>query len=57
MVDARLHPADVVAHDEEDVGLRLLCASLLIRRRKESEHREQTDAQSAYHMHETSPVL
>ena len=21
MVDARLHPADVVAHDEEDVGL------------------------------------
>ena len=24
MVDARLHPADVVAHDEEDVGLGLL---------------------------------
>ena len=24
MVDARLHPADVVAHDEEDVGLLLL---------------------------------
>ena len=24
MIDARLHPADVVAHDEEDVGLRLL---------------------------------
>ena len=24
MVDVRLHPADVVAHDEEDVGLLLL---------------------------------
>ena len=24
MVDARLHPADVVAHDEQDVGLLLL---------------------------------
>src|SRR5215510_1305834 len=24
MIDARLHPADVVAHDEEDVGLLLL---------------------------------
>jgi hypothetical protein len=24
VVDARLHPADVVAHDEEDVGLLLL---------------------------------
>ena len=24
VVDARLHPADVVAHDEQDVGLRLL---------------------------------
>src|SRR5262249_59279540 len=24
MVDARLHPADVIAHDEEDVGLLLL---------------------------------
>jgi hypothetical protein len=24
MVNARLHPTDVVAHDEEDVGLLLL---------------------------------
>ena len=31
MVDARLHPADVVAHDEQDVGLlreRRLCGRL-----------------------------
>ena len=28
MVDARLHPADVVAHDEEDVGfLCRVCAT------------------------------
>ena len=25
VVDARLHPADVIAHDEQDVGLLLLC--------------------------------
>jgi len=30
MVDARLHPADVVAHDEEDVGLLLLLLLLLL---------------------------
>src|SRR5262245_5861257 len=29
MIDARLHPADVVAHDEEDVGLCLLLLLLL----------------------------
>ena len=27
MVDARLHPADVVAHDEQDVGLLCCCAA------------------------------
>src|SRR5262249_11257201 len=39
MVDARLHPADVVAHDEEDVGLCLLL--LLLRGRRQT--RRQTD--------------
>src|SRR5215470_18091935 len=29
VIDARLHPADVVAHDEEDVGLCLLLLLLL----------------------------
>jgi hypothetical protein len=33
MVDARLHPADVVTHDEEDVGL------LLLRGRRQARHR------------------
>src|SRR5947207_3433909 len=35
MVDARLHPADVVAHDEEDVGLLLLLRG----RRRARRHR------------------
>jgi len=33
VVDARLHPADVVTHDEEDVGLPLLLLRLLLRGR------------------------
>jgi hypothetical protein len=32
VVDPRLHPADVVAHDEEDVGLLLLLLLLWLRR-------------------------
>ncbi len=45
VVDARLHPADVVAHDEEDVGLfllrtrRALCRLLLLRARRAACHR------------------
>ena len=35
MVDARLHPADVVAHDEEDVGF-----LLLLRGRRRARHRD-----------------
>ena len=33
MIDARLHPADVVAHDEEDVWFLLLLCSLPVRSR------------------------
>jgi hypothetical protein len=38
MVDARLHPTDVVAHDEEDVGLCLLLLLLLRARRPVRHH-------------------
>src|SRR6266487_1067210 len=45
VVDARLHPADVVAHDEEDVGLCLLLrGSRRARHRHGSEQREQAEA-------------
>jgi hypothetical protein len=27
MIDARLHPADIITHDEEDVGFLLLLRS------------------------------
>jgi len=37
MVDARLHPADVIAHDKKDVGLLLL---LLLRRRRRASRSE-----------------
>ena len=44
MIDARLHPADVIAHDEEDVGLALrLCGRLLRRTCRSNERPEQTD--------------
>ena len=35
MVDARLHPADVVSHDEQDVGLVRLCLRRCRARRDE----------------------
>ena len=38
MIDARLHPADVVAHDEQDVGLLLRQCRL---RREQREQRAQ----------------
>ena len=44
MVDARLHPADVVAHDEEDVGLLLLLRGRRrARRRHDGEQRQQAE--------------
>jgi hypothetical protein len=36
VVDARLHPADVVAHDEKDVGFADLC----LRCRREQQYRQ-----------------
>src|SRR5262249_44269181 len=41
MVDARLHPADVVAHDEDDIGLLLLL--LLLRGQRRARHRTDGD--------------
>ena len=44
VVDARLHPADVVAHDEEDVGLLLLLRGRRhARRRHGGEQRQQAE--------------
>src|SRR5215469_1098104 len=43
MVDARLHPADVIAHDEEDVRLRLLRGCRSIRRYKSGEECKQSE--------------
>src|SRR5262249_54297515 len=62
VVDARLHPADVVAHDEEDVGL-LLLLLLLLRGRRQVCHRygreqcEQTEADFPRHAHGFSSTL
>src|SRR5262249_6752888 len=62
VVDARLHPADVVAHDEEDVGL-LLLLLLLLRGRRQACHRhgreqcEQTEADFPRHAHGFSSTL
>jgi hypothetical protein len=38
MVDARLHPTDVVTHDEKDVGLLLRRRHLLLRDRRSSRY-------------------
>src|SRR6516225_7461185 len=52
MVDARLHPADVITHDEEDVGLLLLLRGSLRRRRHHGgEHRQHTEVDSSDQMH------
>jgi hypothetical protein len=45
VVDARLHPADIIAHDEEDVGLLLLllCSYWCTRDYCGSGYRKQTE--------------
>jgi hypothetical protein len=44
VIDARLHPADIVAHDEENVRFALRLRGRLLRRtRRGNEHREQTE--------------
>src|SRR5678809_963065 len=43
MIDARLHPADVIPHDEEDVGLLLLLRDRVRRCCHGSKRRQQTD--------------
>src|SRR5262249_31487182 len=58
VVDAWLHPADVVAHDEQDVGL-----LLLLRRRRRGcgdrgrDHRERTEPEALGDAHGLSPSL
>jgi hypothetical protein len=51
VVDARLHPADVIPHDEEDVGLLLLRRSRRDHRRHSSEKREQTKKEVSKRTH------
>ena len=52
VVDARLHPADVVAHDEEDVRFALRLRGRRLRRtRRGNEHREQTEPQHSKSFH------
>src|SRR5262249_12481156 len=48
----RLHPADVVAHDEEDVGLLLLLRAC---RRHGGERRKEAEAQVPAHTHDLFP--
>ena len=56
VVDAWLHPADIVAHDEEDVGL-----LLLLRSRRDARHHcgddrsQQTEPDRSGHAHALSP--
>ena len=51
MVDARLHPADVVAHDEEDVGFLLLRGCRRACHRHGSKQRQQTEPDAPGHTH------
>src|SRR5215813_11119185 len=63
VVDARLHPADVVAHDEEDVGLCLLLLLLLLRGRRHARHHtdgdecKQSGAKLSHDFHGKPPYL
>ena len=59
MVDADLHPADVVAHDEQDIGLGLwgLRDRLPTRNRHPEDHRKQTEPDSSGHMFAPSKML
>src|SRR5262249_14245165 len=52
VVDARLHPADVVAHDEEDVGLLLLLRSCWqIRRHTDGDECKQSGPKLSHEIH------
>src|SRR5262245_5867688 len=51
VVDARLHPADVVAHDEEDVGLLLLRGRRRARHHDRHERSQQTEPDISGHTH------
>ena len=56
VINARLHPSDVIAHDEEDIWfLRLLCASRCARDYCGSSYRKQTEPQSSSGVHAKSP--
>jgi hypothetical protein len=51
VVDARLHPADVVAHDEENVGLRLLRGCRHACRHDSGKRCQQTEPDGSGHAH------
>ena len=52
VIDARLHPADVVAHDEEDVGLLLLLRGRRhARRRYRGDRGQQTEPDISDYAH------
>jgi hypothetical protein len=55
---SRLQPANIVAHDEEDLGLLLLlCGRRRARRRHGNERREQAEAEPLGHSWPVSSVL
>jgi hypothetical protein len=56
VIDARLHPADVIAHDEENVGLLLLLRGCWhARRHRGNQQREQAEAEPLGHTHGLFP--
>jgi hypothetical protein len=61
MVDARLHPADVVAHDEEDIGLLWLLRGCRQARRdhgdEQCQHAEPAGSGRHFAFHQFAPEL
>jgi hypothetical protein len=57
MIDVRLHPTDIVAHDEEDVGLLLLCGCWHVRGHHGSDGCKQAEAFNVSDVHSCSPPL
>src|SRR5215467_11466228 len=56
VVDARLHPADIIAHDEEDVGLLLLLRSRWYAHRcYQSDQRERAEPGVSGDVHDLLP--
>jgi hypothetical protein len=56
VVDARLHPADVVAHDEEDVGLLLLLRGHGHARRRHGNACKQAEPDISGHAHHSLSI-